>query len=59
MSEDTLVIQSRVKDYVKAKGFQTSAGAVDALSQKVRKLLDEAIERAKSNNRSTVKDRDV
>lgn len=35
------------------------ATAIDAISQKVKDLLNEAVERAKSNNRSTVKDRDI
>ena len=56
---DTLVVQSKVKEFVKKKGCQTSGTAIDALSKKVEQLLSEAIERAKSNNRSTVKDRDV
>ena len=56
---ETLVVQSKVKDFVKAKGLQTSGTAIDALSKKVEQLLTEAIERAKSNNRATVKDRDI
>lgn len=59
MAEETLVIQSKVKDYIKKKGCQTSATAIDALSQRVANLLNDACERAKSNNRSTVKDRDI
>lgn len=59
MAEDILVVQSKVKDYVKSKGCQTSQTAIDALSSKVKTLLDEAVERAKSNNRATVKDRDI
>ena len=59
MAEDVLVVQSKVKEYIKGKGCQTSATAIDALSIKVKQLLDEAVERAKSNNRATVKDRDI
>lgn len=58
MSE-TLVVQSKVKDFIKKKGCQTSATFIDALSTKVEKLCNEAIDRAKANNRSTVKDRDA
>lgn len=58
MSE-VLVVQSKVKEYIKGKGCQTSADAIDALSKKVTDLLNDAVERAKSNGRSTVKDRDV
>jgi len=56
---ELLVVVSKVKDYVKGKGLQTSATAVDALSEKVKALLDDAIARAKDNGRSTVKDRDL
>ena len=59
MSAETLVVVSKVKDYVKAKGFQTSETAVDAISTAVRELLDKAIARAKDNGRQTIKDRDI
>lgn len=59
MADDILVVQSKVKEYIKSKGCQTSATAIDALSQKVKQVLAEAVERAKSNNRATVKDRDI
>ncbi|MDP2599223.1 MAG: hypothetical protein Q8P84_00615 [Deltaproteobacteria bacterium] len=59
MSDDILVVQSKVKEFIKGKGCQTSATAIDALSNKVKELLNEAVERAKSNNRATVKDRDI
>lgn len=59
MAEETLVVISKVKDYVKAKGFQTSETAIDALSDTIRELLDKAIARAKDNGRQTVKDRDI
>lgn len=59
MSEEILVVQSKVKDYIKEKGCQTSGTAIEALSEKVKQLLNDAVERAKSNNRSTVKDRDI
>lgn len=59
MSEEILIVQSKVKDYIKGKGCQTSAEAINALSKRVQQWLDEAVERAKANNRSTVKDRDI
>jgi histone H3/H4 len=59
MANDVLVVQSKVKEFIKKKGCQTSATAIDALSKKVEQVLGEAIERAKSNNRATVKDRDI
>lgn len=59
MANETLVVVSKVKDYVKSKGMQTSETAVDALSEAVRSLLDKAVDRAKDNGRQTVKDRDI
>ncbi|MDO8526689.1 MAG: hypothetical protein Q7T03_03265 [Deltaproteobacteria bacterium] len=59
MAEEILVVQSKIKEYIKKKGCQTSATAIDALSKKVEQLLTDAVERAKSNNRATVKDRDI
>lgn len=56
---EVLVVQSKVKDYIKGKGCQTSGSAIDALSKKVAALCNEAVERAKANGRATVKDRDV
>ena len=59
MAQETMVVISKVKDYVKGKGLQTSETAVDALSDAVRELLDKAIARAKDNGRQTIKDRDI
>jgi histone H3/H4 len=59
MANETLVVVSKVKDYVKGKGLQTSETAVDALSTAVRELLDKAAARAKDNGRQTIKDRDI
>jgi len=59
MAKEILVVVSKVKDYVKEKGLQTSETAVEALSNAVRELLDKAAERAKDNGRQTIKDRDI
>jgi histone H3/H4 len=59
MAKETLVVVSKVKDYVKGKGCQTSETAVEALSDAVRELLDKAVARSKDNGRQTVKDRDI
>lgn len=57
--DNILVVQSKVKDYIKGKGCQTSGTFIEALSKKVQQLCAEAVERAKGNNRATVKDRDA
>ncbi len=56
---ESLVVTSKVKEYIKSKGCQTSADAVDALNKKVACLLDKAVERVKSNSRATVKPYDL
>ncbi|MBM4043904.1 MAG: hypothetical protein FJ279_02210 [Planctomycetes bacterium] len=60
MAEEILVVQSKVKDYIKKKGdCRTSGDAVDALSKAVEKILDAAIARCKDNGRQTVKASDI
>ncbi len=56
---DTLVVVSKLKKYIKERGdMNTSGTAAKALSDKVRVLCDTAIERARSERRKTVMDRD-
>ena len=59
MARETLVVVSKIKEYVKEKGLQTSETAVEALSEAVRELLDKAVKRAQGNSRQTIKDRDI
>ena len=56
---EMLVVGSKVKAYIKAKGCHTSADALAALSAKVEGILDTATERTKGNKRSTVKPQDL
>ncbi len=56
---DMLVVNSKVKDYVKGKGLNSSGDLSEALSKKVAKLLDEAMERTKANGRKTVRPEDI
>lgn len=59
MSKETLIVVSKLKKYIKeTSGMSTSASVADALSDKVRALCDEAVERAKRDRRKTVMDRD-
>ena len=56
---ETLIVASKLKNYIRAKsGMNTSASVISALSDKVRGLCDQAIERAKQDGRKTVMDRD-
>jgi histone H3/H4 len=54
------VVSSKIKKFVREKaGFNTSAETLEALSQRVEKICTEAIERARSDGRKTVKARDI
>lgn len=59
MADETLIVVSKIKDYIKSKGCQTAGDAIPALSDEVRKLLDKAIERVHANGRQTVKPQDI
>jgi histone H3/H4 len=58
-AQETLVVASKVKAYIKGKGLNTSASAIDALSNRVREICDAAVQNATSDRRKTVKDRDI
>ena len=57
--KEILVVVSKLKAYIRAKaGMSTSANVAPALSEAIRSMCDEAIERAKGDGRKTVMDRD-
>ncbi len=57
--EDILIVASKLKAYIRARsGMNTSDGVMNALSDIVRTLCDEAIREAGRNDRKTVMDRD-
>lgn len=59
LPHDVLIVASKLKDYIRAKsGLNTSANVLDRLSDMVRLQCDKAIERAVSDSRKTVMDRD-
>jgi histone H3/H4 len=56
---EVLVVASKVKSYIKEKSeMNTSAAVMQALSDRIRQLVDQAIERARQDGRKTVMDRD-
>jgi histone H3/H4 len=60
MADEILVVASKVKAYIKAKGgMNTSASAIPALSAKVKAICDQAIENARGSRRKTVMDKDL
>jgi len=56
---ESLIVASKVKEYIKSKGCQTSADALDTISKKVAWHLVEAVKRVKANGRATVKPHDI
>jgi len=58
---ESLFIKSKVREYIKSKGCNTSGDLLDGdtLNNAISNILDKAIARAKANGRKTVKDRDL
>lgn len=58
--DELLVVVSKVRKYVAEKsGLNTSASAYEALTNRIKRLCDRAIEEARRQGRKTVMDRDV
>jgi hypothetical protein len=57
--KEVLVVGSKVKAYIKGKGFMSSGDLLEALTAKVACLLDDATLRTKANKRSTVRGTDL
>lgn len=57
---EVLVVASKTKDYIRAAsgGMNTSAAVMNVLSDKVRELCNQAIQRAKDDKRKTVMEKD-
>lgn len=59
-SDDILVVASKVRKYIGDRsGMNTSSSAYTALSDRIRRLCERAIEEAKRQGRKTVMDRDI
>lgn len=57
--KESLVVASKLKAYIRDKSqFNTSGAVIDALSERIRVMCDQAIERARQDGRKTVMDRD-
>ena len=56
---DVLVVVSKLKNYIRSSAsMNTSGNVAPKLSEIIRKLCDDAVEKAKSEGRKTVMDRD-
>ena len=58
-SRDSLVVASKVKGYIKKKGYICAGDLVAALNDTVHGLLDAATARTDANRRSTVRPQDL
>ncbi|KKN07084.1 hypothetical protein LCGC14_1070690 [marine sediment metagenome] len=58
---EPLYVKSKVREYIKGNGCNTSSGVLDGdtFNGIIIEMLDKAIARSKANNRKTVKARDL
>lgn len=57
--KESYSVASKIKDYVRSRGYCAGADLPDAVSGKVVELLDRAIERTEANGRKTVRAEDL
>jgi len=57
--KEILVVASKVRDYVKNNGCNTSGEFISELSNAVHCIIDKAIGRAQDNGRKTVQAKDA
>ncbi len=58
-NKEVLVVASKVKAYIKSKGYMCSADAIQTISNEVYSCIDAAVKRTDANRRSTVKPQDI
>ena len=59
MSNENLVVGSKVKDFIKEEELRTDGDLIEALSEKVSEILKAGMKRCKENGRSTVRPCDL
>jgi histone H3/H4 len=58
-AKEVMVVVSKLKNYIRSvSGMSTSGNVASKLSDIIRNMCDQAIEKAKSDSRKTVMDRD-
>lgn len=57
--KDVVVVASKIKAYIRAKGYMCGADAIQTMSDCVYCCMDKAMARAEANRRRTVKSQDV
>jgi len=58
---DTLFVKSKIREYIEYKGLKLNPDVLDGpvLNDAIMKILDKAIEYAKTNNRETIEEKDL
>ncbi|MFH1131008.1 MAG: hypothetical protein V1754_06715 [Pseudomonadota bacterium] len=56
---ESLIVTSKVKEFIKERGLQSSADVVPALNNKIYEILEQASERTTNNGRATVRPHDL
>lgn len=59
MSKETLVVGSKVKDFIKEADLRSDGDLIESLSGRVEEMLKCAMARCKENGRSTVRPCDL
>lgn len=59
MNEELLISKCRVKIFLRQSKVRVSIDFYSALDEKIREILNDAITRAKKNQRSTVMGQDI
>ena len=57
--KEMIVVGTKMKAYIKAKGMKSAGDTLEALNCKVHCILDAAVLRTKANKRSTVRPQDL
>lgn len=58
-AREMMLVQSKVKEYVRGSEMMCSGELIEALNEVVGDLLDRAVARADNNGRKTVKAQDI
>ncbi|MBW2732473.1 MAG: hypothetical protein JRH20_08755 [Deltaproteobacteria bacterium] len=58
-TREVLIVASKVKEFIKANGKQSSGDVIPALNEKIYALLEEAVTRTGDNGRATVRPYDL
>ena len=57
--KESFSVASKIKEYIRSKGYCAGSNLSDAVSDRVVEMLDAAINRTESNGRKTVRGEDL